>query len=413
MIGAFAARVVAAVRMALRALFRQRLRTGLTSLGILIGIAAVVIVVSLGQGTRERVGSQLQSLGSNVIYVFAQPTAKSGLRTTANIPEGLTVDDAAAIRESVSATAAVTVYASMRLSVQSEYANEQTEVVGADEHYLAVRNYALASGRNLTEEEVRTKDKVVLIGSTVRDKLFGSADPVGRLLRIGRHGYRVVGLLQSKGQSLFGVDQDDRLVIPIGTWFSRVSPGFGKQVQIIIASAKELELVGQAERQIIALMRQRHSILDGEEDDFQVRTQKQFQETQDSIYRVLSLLLLSVAAVSLFVGGVGVMNILLVSVNERKREIGIRMAIGAKASDIRLQFMVEALVLTLLGGGLGLLLASIAIFALQGPFGGVLSFDWTAVIVAIGTSAALGLAFGFLPAYRAAKLDPIEALRHE
>lgn len=409
----FVARFVAAVRMAVRALLRQRLRTGLTSLGILIGIAAVVVVVSLGQGTREKVGAQLQSLGSNVIYVFAQPTAKSGLRSTDSIPEGLTVDDAAAIRDSVSATAAVTVYASMRMPAQSEFANDQTDIVGSDEYYLAVRGYALAAGRNLTSEEVRTKDKVALIGSTVRDKLFGSADPIGRSVRIGRHGYRVVGLLESKGQSPFGADQDDRMVIPIGTWFARISPGLGKQVQIIIASAKELAVVGQAEREINALMRQRHSIAEGEEEDFQVRTQKQFQETQDSIYRVLSLLLLSVAAVSLFVGGVGVMNILLVSVNERKREIGIRMAIGAKASDIRLQFMVEAIVLTLLGGTLGLLVALGAILALQGPFGGLLSFDWSAVTVAIGTSMVLGLVFGLLPAHRASKLDPIEALRHE
>lgn len=413
MIGSFVARLVAAVRMAVRALLRQRLRTGLTSLGILIGIAAVVVVVSLGQGTREKVGSQLQSLGSNVIYVFAQPTAKSGLRTTDSIPEGLTVDDAAAIRESVSATAAVTVYASMRMPVQSEFANEQTDVVGSDEHYLTVRGYALTAGRDLAAEEVRTKDKVTLIGSSVRDKLFGTADPIGRSVRIGRHSYRVVGLLQSKGQSPFGADQDDRMVIPIGTWFARISPGIGKQVQIIIASAKDLAVVGQAEREINAIMRQRHSIAEDEEEDFQVRTQKQFQETQDSIYRVLSLLLLSVAAVSLFVGGVGVMNVLLVSVNERKREIGIRMAIGAKASDIRLQFMVEALVLTLLGGTLGLLVASGAIWALQGPFGGLLSFDWSAVTVAIGTSMLLGLVFGLLPAHRAAKLDPIEALRHE
>lgn len=399
--------------MAVRALVRQRLRTGLTSLGILIGIAAVVVVVSLGQGTREKVGSQLQSLGSNVIYVFAQPTAKSGLRTTDSIPEGLTVDDAAAIRDAVSAAAAVTVFTSMRMPIQSEFANDQVDIVGSDEHYVTVRGYALTAGRDLTAEEVRTKDKVALIGATVREKLFGGTDPIGRQVRIGRHGYRVVGLLESKGQSPFGADQDDRVVIPVGTWFARISPGIGKQVQIIITSAKDLSVVGQVEREITALMRQRHSIAEDEEEDFTVRTQKQFQETQDSIYRVLSLLLLSVAAVSLFVGGVGVMNILLVSVNERKREIGIRMAIGAKASDIRLQFMVEAMVLTLLGGTLGLLVALAAIVGLQGPFGGLLSFDWSAVGVAIGTSMVLGLVFGLLPAHRAAKLDPIEALRHE
>ncbi len=406
-------RVFSAVRMALRALSRQRLRTGLTSLGILIGIAAVVVVVSLGKGTRERVGAQLQSLGSNIVYVFAQPTSKSGLRTTANIPEGLTVQDANAIRTSVSAAASVTVYTSIMMPVQSEYANDRTDVVGSDEHYVAVRGYALSRGRNFTTEEVRTKDKVALIGTTVRDKVFGNVDPIGRTVRVGRHSYRVVGLLESKGQSPFGADQDDRLVIPIGTWFARVSPGFGNQVQIIMISARESSAVRQVEREVTALMRQRHSVAEGEENDFAVRTQKQFQQTQDSIYRVLSILLLSVAAVALFVGGVGVMNILLVSVNERKREIGIRMAIGAKASDIRLQFMVEAVVLTLVGGTLGLLVASGAVLALQGPSGGLLTFDWSAVTVAIVTSLLLGLVFGLLPAHRASKLDPIEALRHE
>ncbi len=399
-----------ALRLALRSLARQRLRTALTSLGILIGIAAVVVVVSLGQGARERVGDQLQTLGDNIIYVFQRSTAKSGARSTT---EGLTLKDAQALRREASAVSAVTVYSSIRLSAQSEFTNDRIDVVGGDEHYLAVRGYDLLAGRNFTHEETVSKAKVVLIGTTVQEKLFGEIDSIGRQLRIGRHSYRVVGRLSSKGQSPFGSDQDDRIVMPITSWLSRIQPGAGDRVQIIMGSARQGDLVEQARRQFDAIMKQQHRIAAGEERDFMIRTQQQFQETQDGIARVISLLLLSVAGIALFVGGVGVMNILLVSVNDRKREIGIRMAVGAQASDIRLQFLVEAIVLTLLGGLLGLLLAGAVILLMQDAFGGLLSFDYASIVVALSTSAVIGVVFGFLPAHRAARLDPIEALRHE
>jgi putative ABC transport system permease protein len=389
------------------------LRSALTSLGILIGIAAVVIVVSLGEGARERVGSQLQSLGENLIYVFPEPTAKSGARSLFSGPGGLTLGDAEALRRDASALAAVTVYSSVRLPVQSSFGNEQVDVVGADEFYAQVRGYQIGLGRDLLPSDVTGKAKVVLIGQTVQQKLFGELDPVGHLLRIGRHSYLVVGVLASKGQSPFGVDQDDRMVLPISSWFARVSPNPIQRVQIIMGQAKQDTLVDQAERQVVDILRQRHGIEDGHDPDFQIRTQKQFQETQSQIAEVISLLLLSVAGIALFVGGVGVMNIMLVSVNERKREIGVRMAIGARAADIRLQFLVEAVALTLLGGVLGLLLAAAVVVSLQGMFEGVLRFNLASVGIALGTSLATGLVFGLLPAHRAAQLDPIEALRHE
>jgi putative ABC transport system permease protein len=401
------------LRLAVRSLWRQRGRTALTSLGILIGIAAVVVVVALGQGARQRVASQLSSLGSNLLYVFPQSTAKSGARGGFAGVTGLEVEDAEAIAREASAVAAVTVFASTSVAVSSSFANETLEVVGADQQYLEVRGYTLAAGENFSEEDLETNAKVVLIGATVHEKLFGQNDPVGHRLRIGQHTYRVIGSLQSKGQSPFGADQDARILMPIGSWFTRVSPGPSRNLQIIMCSAVDASLIDQAERQITDILRQRHRISDPSRDDFQVRTQRQFQQTQDNITGVLSLLLLSVAGISLFVGGVGVMNILLVSVNERKREIGLRLAVGARPSDIRLQFLAEALVLTLNGGIWGLLLAGAVVLLMQDAFAGILAFDWTSVGIAVGVSLALGLAFGFWPAHRASRLDPIEALHHE
>lgn len=401
------------IRLALVALRRQGLRSALTSLGILIGIAAVVVVVSLGQGASAQVGSQMESLGTNIMYVFARSAPKSGARVATQVPRGLTVGDAAAIRREATATSGVTVYNSVRMQVQSEYTNDRIAIVGADEYYLPVRGYVLDGGRNLTPDDMLGKAKVCLIGTTASEKLFGKRDPIGETLRVGKHAYRVVGTLESKGRSPFGSDQDDRIIMPIGSWFARVSPSFDKRVQIIMASAREASVIGQAERQITEIMRQRHHIGSDDEDDFMVRSQKRFQETQQGIQDVLSLLLLSVAGISLFVGGVGVMNIMLVSVNERRREIGIRMAIGARSGDIRLQFLMESVVLTLTGGVLGLLLAGLVVGALQSQFAGALQFNLTAVWVALVTSTVVGVVFGLLPALRAAKLDPIEALRHE
>jgi putative ABC transport system permease protein len=405
--------VSAAVLVAFGSLRRRGARTWLTSLGILIGIAAVVVVVSLGQAAREQVGNQLQSLGSNLIYVFPRAVPKSGARIRDGIPKGLTIRDAEALAKAVPATTLVTVYATTQSLLASQYANELLDVVGADERYLDVRGYALESGRNFSAGEVESKAKLVLLGAKARSRLYGTVDPVGHRVRIGRHDYQVIGVLESKGQSPFGADQDDRVIMPIGSWFARVSRSATKQVHMIIASARDPSLVGQTERDMEAVLRERHRIGPFGENDFTLATQREFQQTQERIQGILSVLLLSVASISLFVGGVGVTNIMLVSVNERRREIGLRMAIGAQPGDIRLQFLIESTCLTLVGGFLGLGLASVVMMALQGPFAGALKVDLTAVVIAIGTSFAVGILSGFWPAHRAASLDPIVALRHE
>jgi putative ABC transport system permease protein len=403
--------VLVAIRIAFESLGRQGYRSWLTSLGILIGIAAVVVVVSLGEGAREQVTSQLSSLGSNLIYVFPRSVPKSGVRI-ASVPSGLTMRDLDALRRGSSA-AAITAYVSTRAMVVSEFANEQIDVVGSDQSYLEVRGYSLSRGRNLTANEVETKARVLLLGSKARSRLFGEVDPVGRRLRIGRHSYVVIGELTSKGQSPFGADQDDRVVMPIGSWFARIAPSASKQLNIIMLSARTPALIEQTEQEARLILRERRLLAEAEEDDFTTATQRDFQATQDRIQGVLSILLLSVASISLFVGGVGVTNMMLVNVHERRREIGLRLAVGAEPADISLQFLMESVGLTVIGGILGLLLAVVVVTALQRAFGGILHLNLNAVVVAIGTSLVVGLASGAGPAYRASRLDPIEALRHE
>ncbi|HVW27659.1 MAG TPA: ABC transporter permease [Polyangiaceae bacterium] len=404
---------LAAVRVALVALLRSPLRSVLTVLGILVGIAAVVVVTALGEGASGRIGGQIESLGSNVVYVFDVPKARSGAKRARGSAAGLTDADAEAIRRDATAVADVSVFTSSTTQVMTAFANGKTQIVGADLFYFPVRGFELAAGRLWTHAEERSKARVCLIGPSASAKLFGNVDPIGRTLRIGRNPYRVIGTLVPKGQSPFGDDQDDRILMPVGTWRGHVSPTMGNRVHMIMASAKGFERADQAVQEIDAIMRQRHRIREGNVADFVVGSQEQFRATQERVLKVLSLLLLSVAAVALFVGGVGVMNIMLVTVTERRREIGIRMALGAQPRDIQLQFLVEAVTLTALGGALGLALAGSLVAAARYGFGWAMSVGPAAVLLAIGTSLFVGLVFGFLPARRAAHVEPMEALRHE
>ncbi len=396
--------------MAFLSLIRASGRSALTSLGILIGIAAVVVVTALGTGARQTVADQIQSLGSNIIFVFYHPVAQSGVRGLQG--GGLTDRDARAIEREAPAVVEASVYSDVRAQVVSEVGNARIQVVGADRNYFRVRSFRVEVGREFTESEQQTKAKVVLVGQTAIDKLFPGLDPVGRFVRIGKHPYRVIGTLAPKGESPFE-DQDDRIIMPIGSWRARVSPTQGDRVQLVMVTARNADQVAPATRQIDAILRQRRGFFEDEEPDFRVRTQDEFQKSQDAIFGILTALLLSVAGISLFVGGVGVMNIMLVSVTERTREIGIRMAIGARPFDIQLQFMAEAVLITLFGGALGILLAVGVIELLKAQLGWSMALSARAVGVAAVTSLVVGVTFGFWPARRAARLDPIEALRHE
>ncbi len=399
-----------ALRLALRSVLRSGLRSFLTVLGILIGIAAVAIVVSLGESARGQISAQIQSLGTNLIYIF---NGDGGGQSRGGERSGhrLSVDDADAIRRQVRGLRGVTVYSSRQAQVVGDYDAARTDVVGGDQDYVNVRGYEVVSGRDLNLADVQAKAKVCLIGATAAEKLFGSGDPVGRMVRISRHRFEIVGLLSRKGQNPFGTDQDDRIVMPIGSWSTRVFPGHDRRVDMIIASAERPDEVELLRDRMDQVMLERHHIPPDGKRDFRLLTQDSFRQTEEEIYQILSVVLISVAGISLFVGGVGVMNILLVSVSERRREIGTRLAVGARRNDIRWQFLIEAMVLTSLGGLCGIGLSLLAIAVLEQQLGWDMSLNPSALVTALVTSLVLGLSFGLLPAQRAARLDPIEALR--
>jgi putative ABC transport system permease protein len=291
--------------------------------------------------------------------------------------------------------------------------NTNTAVIGTTRDYLKVRSYEVAKGDMWSEADERLKTKVCVLGSTVAETLFGNEDPVGRIVRIGKYPFRIVGVLERKGQSLGGEDPDDRALIPAGSFRSRILPLPAGRVFLLLMSATDLETTAGAQRQIDAVLRQRHHIAEGEEPDFQIHTQAEFMEMQEQIFGTLKLLLVGIAVVSLVVGGIGVMNIMLVSVTERTREIGIRMAIGAKEFDIMVQFLVEALVLCAIGGLAGTAVGIAAIQILVKSLGWSMVLPPEALVAALLTSFSIGILFGFFPARRAAQLDPIDALRHE
>ncbi len=400
------------IRLALRAIARNPLRASLTVLGILIGVAAVVIVTGVGTGVRTAVAGQIQALGSNFIFIFPQSRQSSGARGAQGSGARLTEEDARAIlRES---TSVVAIAPSLRAAGQIVFGdhNWNTSVIGTTRSYFGVRDWQIDRGNIWDPHDEIVKSKVVVLGSSVASNLFGSEDPVGQTVRIGRYPYRVLGVLKSKGQGPFG-DQDDIALMPIGSYRSRISrvpPGFAG---LLMASASSPETSDRAVRQITAILRQRHHIADGDLPDFEMHSQKEIAGLQSDVFGLITGLLIGVAAISLVVGGIGVMNIMLVNVAERTREIGIRMAIGARGGDIQTQFLVEAVALALLGGLAGSIVGVIVMAVVSRVMGWVIPFDPRPFVISILVSGGIGIGFGFFPARRAAGLDPIDALRHE
>ena len=398
---------------ALRALRQNRLRTGLTMLGMIIGVAAVVLMLSIGQGARTKINETIAAMGSNLFLVVPGATSSGGFSFGSGSVRTLTINDAYAIAElpSISATAPVTTG-----TVQLNYAakNWSTIITGTTPNYFTVGNWEIDSGTTFTESDLRSAARVVVLGSVTAKNLFGDEEPVGKTVRITNRPFLVVGVLMAKGQSLTGRDQDDTVLIPITTSERQITGNqFPGSIRYMLVQGKSAADMDIAEIEITQLLRQRHRIAKGKENDFTVRNLTAIADVATDAAKVMSIVLGAIASVSLLVGGIGIMNIMLVSVTERTREIGIRMAVGAKSWDIRTQFIIEALILSLIGGLIGVILGIVA--------AELLSFfaEWTilissfSILMSFGFSGLVGIFFGFYPAYKASLMNPIDALRHE
>jgi putative ABC transport system permease protein len=404
--------VVAALVLALRSVRRNKLRAALTILGITIGVAAVVTVTALGAGARQSVNAQVSNMGSNALMVFSRSTRASGARTAGDGSRLAESDGEALVRESTSISLAAP-YLRAGGPVIFEGQNASPQVHGTRLSYFAIRNWRVMKGELWSVAQEGGSERVVVLGSQTAVDLFGATDPIGHLVRIGRFPFRVVGVLEEKGQSPFGGSQDEIVFMPITTMRSRLVSGRPGEVSGLLFGATSPETTERAKLQAEEILRQRHHIREGEDDDFMVRSQAEFQQMQDAIYGALSMLLVSIAGVSLVVGGIGVMNIMLVSVAERTREIGIRMAIGARESDILVQFLAEALVLATLGGLVGTMVGYAAIVAFGRTLDWPMQLEPASLVTALGVSTTIGLVFGFFPARSAAQMDPVQALTRE
>jgi putative ABC transport system permease protein len=398
-------------RIAGRALARNTMRSALTMLGIIIGVGAVIAMVSVGQGAKAQVESQIASIGSNLLMVFPGSTTQGGVHAGSGTVTTLTDDDARAIQKELSSVRYAAPSFRTVAQVVSANQNWSTAVTGTTPEYFTVRDWTFRSGTSFTPSDVDGATKTAVLGKTVADNLFGSQDPIGQVIRIQNVPFRVIGLLAPKGQSAMGHDQDDTVLIPLSTLQKRIVGA--TNIQAIMVSANSPEETVTAEEEIRRLLHQRHHIPPGQDDDFSVRNMTDIAAAAEASSKIMTLLLGSIASVSLIVGGIGIMNIMLVSVTERTREIGIRMAVGAKGRDILLQFLVEAIVLSLSGGILGVILgvASSQIISAFVHWPTIISLR--AIVFATLFSIAIGVFFGLYPARRAASLDPIEALRYE
>jgi putative ABC transport system permease protein len=402
-------------RVAMRALLRNKLRSFLTALGIVIGVGAVIAMVAIGEGAKARVEAAFASMGSNLLVVMSGSTRSGGAFGGFGSMPTLTWDDLAAIRSEIPSVRAAAAALQASAPIASEDQNWTTNVVGTSPDYFIARNWTVQLGHNLSDSDVETGNKVVVLGTTVVKQLYGeNSDPVGQVVRIKGTPFMVIGVMASKGQSPMGQDYDDAALIPQSTFQAKIRGGLQKFVAgAIFVSAHSREQAVRAQTQVANLLRERHHIAPDQEDDFSLRSLSELAAAQQEGTKTLTTLLASIAAVSLLVGGIGIMNIMLVSVTERTREIGLRMAIGARPRNILAQFLVESLVLSIAGGMAGVALGLLVARDLASRFDWPLLVRPDIILVAVGFSGAVGVVFGLYPARKASRLDPIEALRYE
>ncbi|MEN2996201.1 MAG: ABC transporter permease [Acetomicrobium sp.] len=401
-------------RVSFRAIVSNKMRSGLAMLGIVIGVGAVIAMLALGAGATLQIKSVMSSMGSNLLMIRPGTVTSGGIRMGAGSTPSLTLSDATAIKEECPSIEEVLAQYSRVAQVVYGNQNWSTQISGVTEGVFVVNDWRLKLGRPFTEQDIRSAAKVAILGTTVAQELFGYSDPVGETIRIKNIPFQVIGVLETKGESSWGGDQDDVVMVPVTTAQKRL---FGMprpdMVSAITVKVKSEDLMDRAQEEVTLLLRQRHKISNPQNDDFTVRNMQQAMEAAQESMKVMSLLLGSIASVSLLVGGIGIMNVMLVSVTERTREIGIRMAVGATSKDIMLQFLVESGMLSMTGGAVGVFLGALLSYVLSQ------AFNWQTVVLpgsvalSFGFSALVGIVFGLYPAYKASLLNPIDALRYE
>ncbi|MFY9821876.1 MAG: ABC transporter permease [Thermoanaerobaculia bacterium] len=396
---------------ALGAMASNKLRTGLTMLGITIGIAAVICTVAIGEGGSNRVREQFQGLGDNFIWVEAGSRNFQGVRTGSGNTKTLSIRDVQAIRDAIPLIKNVAPNVDAR--IQAVYGNQNwsTGYRGVSPEYLAIRRWTVAKGASFTHQDVTLSANVCLLGRTTAEALFGGADPLGRKIRLGNQPFRVIGILAPKGETATGQDQDDTILMPVTTALHKLKGT--SWLDDIVCSAVSPEAIRPAKEQIVRLLRQRHHLRAGAPDDFNLRSPEEILQAQQETSRTFTLLLASIASVSLLVGGIGIMNIMFVTVTERTREIGVRRAVGATRRSVLSQFLLESVLLCALSGALGVVLGVVASSVFSNALGWAMIIPPRAILIAVLFSCLIGIGFGFYPARKAAMLDPIDALRYE
>ena len=407
-------RTSATVKIAVNAIGVNKMRSGLTMLGIIIGVASVIAMMSVGAGARIRISKEIASLGSNLLMVLSGAATSGGLRMGFGTAPSLTVDDARAIADGITDVAFTAPLLPGTAQVVYGNQNWNTIVTGTIHDFFELREWPLISGKIFTQRDVDAATKVAVLGQTVVENLFGNEDPMDKVIRIKKIPFKIIGVLSRKGQSPIGQDQDDSIYVPVTTvqkrLFGTMFPG---TVRMLIVKAISPDALKNVEKDIAALLRERHRIPPGKDDDFTVRNLSEMMAASEQAAGIMSILLGAIASVSLIVCGIGIMNIMLVSVTERTREIGIRMAVGARQKDILMQFLIEAVVLAIIGGGIGIGVGAMGSWLISYFAGWEIYISASAILLAFGFSAITGIFFGFYPARKASQLAPVECLRYE